>query len=95
MIEALATGTPVVGTLIGSAPEIVEHGRTGYLGNVGELADFLQAAEDLDRGACRAAVEERFSAERMVSDHLQLFTELIEGTMPAGVPDAGRVHQNL
>jgi glycosyltransferase involved in cell wall biosynthesis len=95
MIEALATGTPVVGTLIGSAPEIVEHGRTGYLGGVGDLADFVQAAEALDRAACRGAVEERFSAGRMVSDHLQLFTELIEGSMPTGLPDAARVHQNL
>ena len=32
MIEALATGTPVIGTRIGSAPEIVEDGRTGFLG---------------------------------------------------------------
>ncbi|WP_258804756.1 glycosyltransferase family 4 protein [Pseudarthrobacter sp. NS4] len=95
MIEALATGTPVVGTLIGSAPEIVEHGRTGWLGSMEQLAGFVEAAAGLSRADCRAAVLERFSMERMVADHLQLFTELIDASTPAGVPDAPRVHQNL
>ena len=33
MIEALACGTPVIATARGSAPEIVEHGVTGFLGD--------------------------------------------------------------
>ncbi|WP_459794296.1 glycosyltransferase family 4 protein [Arthrobacter sp. AD-310] len=95
MIEALATGTPVIGTSIGSAPEIIEHGRTGFLGSVDDLADFVPAAAALDRATCRQAVEERFSARRMVEDHLLLFRELVEGRTPGGVPDAAAVHQNL
>jgi glycosyltransferase involved in cell wall biosynthesis len=95
MIEALATGTPVVGTRIGSAPEIIDHGRTGYLGNTDELPGFVEAAAGLSRAACRSAVEQRFSSERMVAQHLKLFTELIKGSLPMGVPDAPRVHQNL
>ncbi|WP_285320428.1 glycosyltransferase family 4 protein [Pseudarthrobacter sp. lyk4-40-TYG-27] len=95
MIEALATGTPVIGTLIGAAPEIVEHGRTGFLGKTEELAGFVAAAAGLDRAVCRQAVEERFSAARMVADHLELYAELIEGRMPSGVPQVPRVHQNL
>jgi glycosyltransferase involved in cell wall biosynthesis len=94
MIEALATGTPVVGTRIGSAPEIIEHGRTGYLGSMDQLGSFVESAARLDRAACRNAVEQRFSAERMVADHLRLYRELIERTTPVGVPDAARVHQN-
>jgi glycosyltransferase involved in cell wall biosynthesis len=95
MIEALATGTPVVGTPIGSAPEIVEQGRTGFLADAENLADLVPAAAALDRAGCRRAVEERFSAGRMVADHLQLYSELIERRTSAGVPDGGRVHQNL
>jgi glycosyltransferase involved in cell wall biosynthesis len=95
MIEALATGTPVIGTPIGSAPEIIEQGRTGFLGAVDDLADFVPAAAALDRGTCRRAVEERFSAQRMVDDHLILYRDLLEGRTPGGVPDAARVHQNL
>ena len=95
MIEALATGTPVVGTPIGSAPEIIEHGRTGFLGGTGELAGFVQEAAALDRAVCRRAVEERFSARRMVDDHLRLYRELLADRMPEGVPDTAAVHQNL
>jgi glycosyltransferase involved in cell wall biosynthesis len=95
MIEALATGTPVVGTRIGSAAEIIDHGRTGYLGTTDELPGFVESVAGLSRAACRNAAEQRFSAERMVAQHLRLFAELIEGSLPAGVPDAVRVHQNL
>ena len=31
MIEALACGTPVVSTSVGSVPEIIDHGTTGYV----------------------------------------------------------------
>jgi glycosyltransferase involved in cell wall biosynthesis len=95
MIEALATGTPVIGTKIGSAPEIVDHGRTGFLGKTGELAGYVGAAAGLSRAACRKVVADRFSVERMVGQHLRLFTELIESRIPGGVPDTAPVHQNL
>jgi glycosyltransferase involved in cell wall biosynthesis len=78
MIEALAAGTPVVSTPAGSAPEIVDDGVTGYLRNgCAGLADALLAAADLDRAACRAAAESRFATERMVREHVQLYTDLI------------------
>lgn len=95
MIEALATGTPVIGTPAGSAPEIVEHGRTGYLGEIERLAGFVGLAGGLSRTACRRAAEERFCEERMVNEHLQLYSELLEGRKPEGVPHTGGVHQNL
>lgn len=95
MIEALATGTPVIGTRIGSAPEIVEHGRTGFLGETEDLAGFVPAAAGLSRAVCRSAAEQRFSEERMVREHLELFRELLEGRGPAGVPHDVGLDQNL
>jgi glycosyltransferase involved in cell wall biosynthesis len=95
MIEALATGTPVIGTLVGSAPEIIDHGRTGFLGRTEQLAAFAQEAETLSRETCRKVAVDRFSEERMVNEHLRLFEELVAGEMPAGVPDTVRLHQNL
>jgi glycosyltransferase involved in cell wall biosynthesis len=81
MIEALASGTPVVATRQGAAPEIVEPGVTGYLAQDDrELADLLPRAAALDRRACRAAAEGRFSAERMTADHLDLYAQLLAGT---------------
>lgn len=94
MIEALATGTPVLGTPVGSAPEIVDSGLTGFLAPAEELAALLPAAAALNRTACRAAVQDRFSSERMVTDHLELFAELLERPFPLGVPDPGTLHKN-
>jgi glycosyltransferase involved in cell wall biosynthesis len=92
MIEALATGTPVLGTPFGSAPEIVAHGVTCYLASIEDLAAMIPAAAGLSRAQCRAQVEQQFSAERMVADHLRLFAELIEeqsgGRVPESVPSS-------
>lgn len=95
MIEALATGTPVIGTAVGSAPEIIDHGRTGFLGHTQQLAGFVQKAEGLSRAACRKVAEDRFSEERMVNEHLWLFERLVAGEPTAGVPETARLHQNL
>ncbi|MFK0008293.1 glycosyltransferase family 4 protein [Paenarthrobacter sp. NPDC090520] len=78
MIEALATGTPVLATRMGAAPEIVRHGETGYLAGVGELADYVEAAVSLSRAACRRAVDEYFSATRMAEEHVALYSRVIE-----------------
>jgi len=78
MIEALASGTPVVATPMGSAPEIVEPGRTGFLGvTEEELVAGVQRAAELDRQACRRSAEVRFSAERMVRDHLRIYERVM------------------
>lgn len=77
MIEALATGTPVVTTSAGSAPEIIDDGVTGFVrDDLPGLADGLAAAGTLDRAACRAAAASQFSTERMVADHVDLYRRL-------------------
>jgi glycosyltransferase involved in cell wall biosynthesis len=74
MIEALACGTPVVGTPLGAAPEIVDDGATGFLRHsVADLAEALGRVGEIDRGACRAVAAARFSAARMAADHLRLY----------------------
>lgn len=76
-MEALASGTPVVAFRIGALPEIVEHGRTGFLvDSVDEMADAIRAAGTLDRATCRAAAEARFSRERMTQRYLSLYRRL-------------------
>jgi glycosyltransferase involved in cell wall biosynthesis len=78
MIEALATGTPVVATPVGSAPEILDDGVTGFLRS-GALP---LAASQLDRTACRTVAARRFSMERMVAEHVRLYEELLLGPTP-------------
>jgi glycosyltransferase involved in cell wall biosynthesis len=78
MAEALATGTPVVATPAGAAPEIVDDAVTGYLReDIDALAACLTQAGNLDRGQCRNEALSRFSAQRMVTEHLDLYNELL------------------
>ena len=87
MIEALACGTPVLAFRDGSAPEIVDDGRTGFLcADEDDLAAKLAVVGDLDRSACRAAVEARFTTARMVNDHLALYRRLLEPTAVRTAP---------
>ena len=62
----------------GSLPELVEHGVTGFLGETDEeLAGIRpRASAEIDRAACRRRAEERYSAERMVSDYEALYRRL-------------------
>lgn len=70
MAEAMACGTPVVTTNWGAAPEVVADGLTGFRRDTTEdLAEALRHIGDLDPSACRARVQERFSAEAMVAGY--------------------------
>jgi glycosyltransferase involved in cell wall biosynthesis len=84
MIEALASGTPVVATERGSAPELITHGLTGFLcSDERALIDALGRADRLDRTRCRKEAADRFSSTRMVSDHLELYRSyLANGRTP-------------
>jgi glycosyltransferase involved in cell wall biosynthesis len=63
----------------GAAPEVVDHGRTGFLcRDEAEMADAVLKLDELDRVACRAAVEGYFSTERMVNEHVELYQELLK-----------------
>jgi glycosyltransferase involved in cell wall biosynthesis len=78
MAEALSCGTPVLAFPRGAAPEIIEHGVTGWLGSdESELASVLARAREFDRAACRASVERRFSLARMARDHERLYERLV------------------
>ena len=80
MVEALACGTPVIAFANGAAPEIITDGVTGFLvenEDMDELVRALDKVPDLDRGACRAAVEERFSADRMAAEYVQIYHQAI------------------
>lgn len=78
MIEAMACGTPVIACPVGAAPEIVDAGSTGFLCcDHTELVAAIHRVDDLSREACRAAVIQRFSTERMTADHIALYQEMV------------------
>ncbi|WP_458107521.1 glycosyltransferase family 4 protein [Arthrobacter sp. R3-55] len=94
MIEALATGTPVLATPMGAAPEIVKHGVTGFVGSSGELAGSFARIPGLSRDACRRSVEDSFSAQRMAADHVKLYAKVIEQFQEKALPDGSMLQEN-
>ncbi|GAA2621370.1 glycosyltransferase family 4 protein [Dactylosporangium fulvum] len=78
VVEAMACGTPVVAYPLGSMPEVVDPGVTGFLAtSVADAVAILDDALKLDRVQVRARALERFSADRMVDDYLRLYERLL------------------
>jgi glycosyltransferase involved in cell wall biosynthesis len=80
-IEALACGTPVVATRRGALPEIIEHGRNGFLADdEADFARLMLRAGEIDPAECRRTATERFSAEAMAEGYLRLYREVLART---------------
>jgi glycosyltransferase involved in cell wall biosynthesis len=78
MIEALACGTPVLAFPEGAAPEVIRHGKTGFLcHDEADMAEAIGRVGTIDRLECRAEVEGYFSATRMVNEYLDLFQDML------------------
>jgi len=79
MIEAMACGTPTIAFRRGSVPEIIEDGISGFIvDDVTAAAQAVERVASFDRTRCRRAFERRFTAQRMASDYLFVFSRLLE-----------------
>lgn len=75
--EAMASGTPVIVNKRGSMPELILHGKTGFLvQSIEEMQAALEKVGEIKAEACRQHVQNTFSVEKMVSDYLDLASEL-------------------
>lgn len=91
IVEALAAGTPVIGTNIGGIPELVDEGKTGFIcesGDVQSMADAISRGVSafLEQPAyarlqqnCRSYVMENCSREKFMNDLVNLYKESIDG----------------
>ncbi len=78
VIEAMACGTPVIAYRRGSMPELIDDGVTGFLvDSFGEAVAAIGRIGEIDRAACRRAVEERFTVERMAEQYEALYRQLL------------------
>ena len=78
MVEAMACGTPVITTNWGAAPELVDDGVTGFRRDGDdELVEMVGLVRTLSPAACRARVENLFSAEAMVRSYEAMFRRVL------------------
>ena len=88
ILEAMATGLPVVATRVGGNPELVQHGLTGQLVPPGDVGALAQAFEtylndpDLrlrDGKTARERSEKYFSLERMAANYTEFYSSVSAG----------------
>lgn len=87
MIEAMATGTPVVAFGRGSVPEIVKDGETGFVikpGDVDAMAEAVRKIQKMPnseyskmRQNCRQHVKDNFSIEKMISGYEKVYQKIL------------------
>lgn len=91
-LEALASGVPVVGARAGGLPEVVTHGETGYLFDVGDIDGMAQAGAALlaDNArwqsmsdAAAADARRRFSQDAVVAQYEALYERTLAAFAPA------------
>ncbi len=78
MIEAMALGCPVISFARGAAPELIVHGKTGFLvHDVNEMVRFIPRIDDIDRHVTRMHVERRFSVRIMAQKYVKIYQKVI------------------
>jgi glycosyltransferase involved in cell wall biosynthesis len=78
LIEALASGTPVLAYRRGSIPEIIDDFSTGFIcEGLDAMTTAIKGISEIDRQQCRRSFEERFTVERMVQDYLRVYEHAI------------------
>lgn len=81
VVEALALGVPPVGLRRGCLPEIIDHGRTGFLADTEEeLAEWILRVDEIDPDECRREAVRRFSPAVMAERYLELYERAIRRT---------------
>jgi glycosyltransferase involved in cell wall biosynthesis len=75
--EALLCGTPVIAFRRGGVPEGIDPGLTGFVcDTVEQMTKAVCRLVELDRSACRAVAERRFSRQAIADEYEQLYLRL-------------------
>ncbi len=80
MIEAMACGTPVVVTDMGSAREVISDGETGFVvsNNIDEFVGAIKRVQQIKRKKCYNRVKELFTKEKMTENYLQVYEKILK-----------------
>ena len=76
--EAMMCGTPVIAFNKGSMPELIKNEETGFMVNsVDEAAEALKDISKIKRENCRNWSESQFSRDKMVSDYIKCYEQIL------------------
>lgn len=76
--EALACGTPVIGTKIGPLPEILRSKKVAFLSNnINSLVKAAKNTKQFDRKKCRAYAEDNFDSSAMADKYIRLYKKIL------------------
>ncbi|HKL03265.1 MAG TPA: N-acetyl-alpha-D-glucosaminyl L-malate synthase BshA [Cryomorphaceae bacterium] len=84
-LEALATGVPVIATNTGGIPEVINHGVSGFLSDVGDIDDMaanalkiLHSNESLQKYRANAKLRsQQFSIEKILPMYTNLYNQVL------------------
>lgn len=77
MLEAMATGTPVIAYRNGSVPEVIRPGVSGFIiDNIAEAVSAVEQVSEISRFGCRHEFERHFSARRMAENYVKVYKRL-------------------
>ncbi|HEV1998271.1 MAG TPA: glycosyltransferase, partial [Candidatus Dormibacteraeota bacterium] len=78
MVEAMVSGTPTIAFRNGSAPELIDEGRTGYVvESIDEMVDAVAQVGRIDPARCSLIARNRFSPDVMTEDYLRLYEKVM------------------
>jgi len=76
----MACGTPIIAYGMGSVPEVIDDGITGYIvHNMDDAAKAVTRIDALNRHTIRRVFEKRFSASRMCHDYVSIYQRIRDG----------------
>lgn len=87
-LEAMSCGVPVIGAHAGGLPEVVLHGETGYLADVGDVNTMAAYAQIILRDkalrerlgkAAREVAEDRFEEGKVVEQYEGYYRDVLDG----------------
>jgi len=78
MIEAMATGCPVIAFRRGAAEEIITSNNVGFLvDTVAEMVQCIQSIENIERNTVRAYINTHFSAQVMAENYTNAYKRVL------------------
>jgi N-acetyl-alpha-D-glucosaminyl L-malate synthase BshA len=94
-LEAMACGVPTIGSVAGGIPELVQHGRTGYLSTIGDTDDMAANALKLlldeklyadFREACLQRAHHVFCDKLITSQYEEIYYRVLGTPLESPVP---------